>query len=628
LEQCEPLWPKPGERFGEFVLLRELGRGAFARVFLATESGLGNRRVVVKLSKSGGGEAETLGRLEHSSIIPIYSARFDRASRLTAVCMPYLGTATLRDVVAHAFEGGRRPTEARIILEAIRAKLPAEEPPAHAGVPADVLRRGSYLNGVLHLATQMAEALAFLHTNGVCHCDLKLSNILITPSGHPLLLDFNLAGDSGKLKLLRGGTPRTMAPEQQDAMARNDGNWDVVDAQSDLYSFGVVLYELLTGTAPFELVGTMPQGNELYREMLRLQRAGAPPIRTRNPEVAASVARIVEQCLAFEPKDRPLSAHELAIALKRCQAPWPRICRWLTRHSRRLLFAACLVSIIVIPLALILATRPPASLRALELGLAAERDGRHEEAIAQLDLALAAHPHHGEARFARGRARYRLAETLPRKERDSWLRLAEDDLENSSALLGDPRIWACLGYCANSRRVHTEAIMRYQHAIQAGFASAAVWNNLGYSYLQAPRSDWDNAVECFDNAIEQDGHFQVAYYNRALGYYQLALRDDNPLSMNAISDIEEAMRLGPVSAEMLYHAACLCARLTRVDSRWFEAGLDFVRRAIERGYDPMLLRADAGLAEFQGMPQFQAVLRLPSSPASTPTVVRLVDPFQ
>src|SRR5262249_22115818 len=109
LEACEPTWPQPGERFGRFDLLGELGGGAFARVFLASERALGGRRVVVKLSPGGGSEAETLGRLEHPSIVSIHSARFDRTSQLTAVCMPYLGTATLREVVAHAFADGRPP---------------------------------------------------------------------------------------------------------------------------------------------------------------------------------------------------------------------------------------------------------------------------------------------------------------------------------------------------------------------------------------------------------------------------------------------------------------------------------------------------------------------------------------
>jgi tetratricopeptide (TPR) repeat protein len=627
LEACKPTFPQPGESFGNFDLLRELGRGAFARVFLASERALGGRRVVVKLSPGGGSEAETLGRLEHPSIVPIHSARFDRTSRLTAVCMPYLGTATLRDVVASAFADGRRPSQARVILDAIRAKLPADEPPSDAETPAKILQRGSYLDGVLQLTTQLADALAFVHERGVCHCDLKPSNILLTPSGRPMLLDFNLARDPASRKLLRGGTPRSMAPEQHQAMARDDGNWDAVDARSDLYSFGVVLYELLTGAPPFEPAGMLSAGKQLHQEMLRLQRAGARPVREKNPDVDVAVARLVERCLAFEEKDRPTSARELAAALRRCQSSLRRCRRWMARHSRAALLAGCLVSAVVLPIVVVLGMRPPASVRALEQGLAAERDGRHEEAIVQLDTALAVHPDHGEAFFARGRARYRLAESLPFKERDAQLKLSEEDLEQAAALTGDPRIWACRGYCANRQRAHDYAIVLYQRAIQEGYAPAAVWNNLGYSYLRAPGHDWLDALPAFHQAIEIDALLQAAYYNRALALYQLALRDNKPLSMKALSDIQEAIRIGPITAELFRHAACLCARLARQDSRWVETGIDYLRQAIAHGQNPQQIEADAGLAELQSSPQFQRLLHLPFSPPLANRNSPLVDPF-
>src|SRR5262249_21197003 len=156
--------------------------------------------------------------------------------------------------------------------------------------------------------------------------------------------------------------------------------------------------------------------------------------------------------------------------------------------SLAVLLAVCLASAVVLPLALILAMRPPASMRALEQGLTAEREGRHEEAITQLDVALAAHPDFGEALFARGRARYRLA--VPRKQRAAFLLLAEEDLELAAELTGDPRAWACLGYCANGQREHIKAIARYEHAIRDGYAPAVVWNNLAYSHLHAPTVDW------------------------------------------------------------------------------------------------------------------------------------------
>jgi len=92
-------WRKGGERKGDLTVLRELGRGSFARVFLATEATTGDRLVVVKFAVQGDAEARTMGRLSHSHIVPILSARVEESSGLTAVCMPYLGSATLEDVL-------------------------------------------------------------------------------------------------------------------------------------------------------------------------------------------------------------------------------------------------------------------------------------------------------------------------------------------------------------------------------------------------------------------------------------------------------------------------------------------------------------------------------------------------
>src|SRR5262245_4510623 len=92
-------WPMPGGEFLGFALLRELGRGSFARVFLAAESALGGRQVAVKVSKHGTAEAATLGRLSHPHIVPIYSVQTDERTGLSAVCMPYLGSVTLCDLL-------------------------------------------------------------------------------------------------------------------------------------------------------------------------------------------------------------------------------------------------------------------------------------------------------------------------------------------------------------------------------------------------------------------------------------------------------------------------------------------------------------------------------------------------
>src|SRR5438477_13051643 len=94
-----PALPSPGDEVFHFRLGRELGRGAFARVFLAEQADLASRRVVVKCSTAEGSEPQTLAQLQHTNIVPIYSAHEDSEARLRAVCMPYFGGASLAQVL-------------------------------------------------------------------------------------------------------------------------------------------------------------------------------------------------------------------------------------------------------------------------------------------------------------------------------------------------------------------------------------------------------------------------------------------------------------------------------------------------------------------------------------------------
>ena len=97
-------------------------RGAFARVYLATEPTAGDRLVVLKCSSFGDAEARTMGRLSHPGIVPILSARRDEYADLSLVCMPYLGSATLEEVLDRVrMASGSLPSKAAFILEVIRS---------------------------------------------------------------------------------------------------------------------------------------------------------------------------------------------------------------------------------------------------------------------------------------------------------------------------------------------------------------------------------------------------------------------------------------------------------------------------------------------------------------------------
>jgi hypothetical protein len=292
-------WPVEGEQWDDWTIVRELGRGSFARVFLATEASTGDRPVVLKFSAAGdGAEARTLGRLSHANVVPILSARHDESTRLTVVCMPYLGSATLEDVrdCVAAAPAESRPRGAAILLDVLRACAQPEDPSA---APADPrLQRGSFADGVIHLAIQLAEALAFLHGQGVCHRDLKPSNVLLDFRGKPLLLDFNLSAherDSGPV----GGTLGYMPPEQLRAFL-GEGN-ELVYGRADLFALSVIVWELLTGEHPFGPLPPNLKGRPLAHYLLERIPNGVSSLKRLCPNLEKPVAVVLERCLAADP---------------------------------------------------------------------------------------------------------------------------------------------------------------------------------------------------------------------------------------------------------------------------------------------------------------------------------------
>ena len=223
----------------------------FARVYLALEESAGDRPVALKLSAEGAAEARTLGRLSHPNIVPVFSARFMEEVGQAAVCMPFRGSATLIHLFDQAYPTSEAPPPRRaaVIGQAIRAATHPDDPLPFS--PAwHKHENDSYVDGVVRLAAQIADALAFLHKEGVCHRDLKPSNVLLSSDGQALLLDFNLSADARAARPRIGGTIPYMAPEQLRALV-DDSDDSAMDERVDLYALGVILYELLTGKNPY-----------------------------------------------------------------------------------------------------------------------------------------------------------------------------------------------------------------------------------------------------------------------------------------------------------------------------------------------------------------------------------------
>ncbi len=315
-----PLFPMVGETLGEFHLLAELGDGAASRVFLAAQPSLANRPVVLKLGPRGGCEHLSLARLQHTHIVPLHSAHDFPSRRLRALCLPYFGGTTL-DRVLEALRD--RPPSQRSGRDLIDALKSGEQPVDAGRSPnnlADFLSRLSYVQAVCWIAACLCDGLHYAHERGLLHLDLKPSNILLAADGQPMLLDFHLARPpvpaGAAAPVWMGGTPAYMAPEQQaalEAVLRREKVPEAVDVRADLFSLGLLLYELLGGKLPSEpaasVAGHVP--------------SPARSLRRLNTCISVGLADVVARCLNRAPERRYSSAADLASDLRRHFADLP-----------------------------------------------------------------------------------------------------------------------------------------------------------------------------------------------------------------------------------------------------------------------------------------------------------------
>lgn len=625
LLQVPPIrWPVPGDTFGDFTLLSELGRGSFARVFLATEASTGDRSVALKLSIEGSSEAKTLGRLDHPNIVPILSARQDEGG-LSLVCMPFLGSGTLHDVLDRAFpqEDSPPPELARVILDAVRVE-PSVEPHV-PNRPADpFLRNATYVDGVAHLGVQLAEALAFIHARGICHRDLKPSNVLLDPTGRPLLLDFNLSSDVRVSGSRAGGTLPYMAPEQVRLFASSGDRASAksLDPRADLFSLGVVLFELFTGKNPF---GPLPLGmapEELARTLLERQLRGCRTLRTFNPAVDAELARLIEKCLAYAPEKRPVDATSLAEGLRRHFKTTARLRRWAGRRRGLVASLACATVLLLTAAGWSAATRDPLWAREYQQGRSAYLAGDFAEADQHFDRALTAKRDHAASWFGRGRTRLAQDEFT----------LAMICFDNSQRLRPDGATLAAMAYCRSRLRQHREAVVMADKAMENGFVTAEILNNRAYSLLRI--GDLSNKVEAdLKKALELKPDLLAAHYNRSWFTYLKWLQSPSvALPANALVDMRYVLDRAAPTAD-LYRDAFLifAAASTNPADEGAQKAVEMLTLSHARGGEVADLANEplVHLKKLNTNPGFQAIVRAPAlqlAPRQV-TTPRICDPI-
>ncbi len=265
-----PQGPDEIGRLGQYRILKQLGQGGMGVVFQAEDTQL-RRLAALKVM------LPELAAREHAR------ARFLREARAAA--------ALKHDNVVTIYQVGEDGPVPFLAMEFLTGKSLEEwlRPDRRATIPE-----------ALTLGKQIAKGLAAAHAAGLIHRDIKPANLwLEAPRGRVKILDFGLARNmAGEFTALTQsgavvGTPAYMAPEQ----ARGE----VVDHRCDLFSFGCILYRMVTGRMPF-------QGNTLYAVLAAIATETPPSVQELNPTVPAALASLIERLLAKAPADRPASA--------------------------------------------------------------------------------------------------------------------------------------------------------------------------------------------------------------------------------------------------------------------------------------------------------------------------------
>lgn len=320
--------PAVGGEIDDFLLVDELGRGAFATVYLAHQKSL-HRAVALKVFTDPSREAQTLAQVDHPNIVRVHDQRRLPAQDLELLYMEYVPGGTLEAVVERVAATPATQRSGRLLLDVLDEALAARgvEPPLDSML-RERMAASSWPEAVCLLGAHMAVALDFAHSKGVLHRDMKPANVLLDATARAKLADFNISSatglDDADDEEAVGGTLPYMAPEQVEAVSPwHAGGAGDLDERTDLYGLGVVLWELLTGALPFP---DPPDGvgmQEVIEHLVTTRGAGVDEATVAAARATAHPMLVdtLLACLAPAPDDRPSSGAEVRRRLEWCLDP-------------------------------------------------------------------------------------------------------------------------------------------------------------------------------------------------------------------------------------------------------------------------------------------------------------------
>ena len=266
-----------GMRLGAYELIERIGGGGMAEVYRAKQLTAFGREVAIKVIRAGFSEdpsfrerflreAQAVSKLSHPNILPLIE--FGEENQTLYLVMPLAREGTLRDLLKQ-----------------------------HQGPLA--------LDEAVPMFVQLCDAVQYAHEEGIIHRDIKPQNVLLQRRAHVLLADFGIARDTNETQQMTAtgagiGTVEYMAPEQAIGQA---------DIRSDIYSLGIVLYQMITGSVPYS-------GSTPFQVLMKHTNDALPDPRLLNPTLPGEIVQVLQGALAKDPQRRFQSAQALGRAVQ------------------------------------------------------------------------------------------------------------------------------------------------------------------------------------------------------------------------------------------------------------------------------------------------------------------------
>src|SRR5262245_3272063 len=316
-----------GDVIDDFDLKALLGEGAFAKVFLAYQRSM-QRLVALKISADRGVEPQTLAQLNHPHIVRVFDQRRLPIKNQRLLYMEFLAGGTLYDVLAHMRSVPKEEWSGRTLLECIDKMLQRRGADPIESPARRLLQKATWPQAVAWVGARMADALAAAHSRSVLHRDIKPANVLLGADASPRLADFNV-GFCSKLSgasphSFFGGSLMYMSPEQMEAYnPAHERSAADLDVRTDVYSLGITLWELLTGSRPFREERFEGPWSTQLLALTKRRREGIPAsaYTTVPKDSPQSLLRALTRCLEPDPERRFPDAAALARVLELVQFP-------------------------------------------------------------------------------------------------------------------------------------------------------------------------------------------------------------------------------------------------------------------------------------------------------------------